>query len=444
MRRSKAGMALTAALLLCAAACGGAADSTATPAVDQKMFDPGPITGWGNAGLSVDPATLQCSDPGGPEQRGVTDTEIRVGGLVSLTSPAGVALAGAEVGAKVRFERANAEGGVHGRKINYVGTRDDATDAARNVSQAKALVNENVFAAVPTMVRSPNYFDTFCDAGVPFFGWGTQEAYCDSAIGFGVTGCLVPGPGRNSTSAWGMVGRAILGENVEGASVAVVGTDQENALLGVASINRSFTLSGVKVVYDESPVPLAGLNDPTPIVGDLMSADGGAPPDLVVLTTDFTPTAKIAEALTAAGYEGAILTAVGYDPRLKKYPGLQGAYTLLQWSPTQTDSPAMEQLKADFARYAPDQALGLVAMAGYWSADLFLDAVAKTGRDLTVDTLLNTLNGGDYTFHRAGAVAETQWPLNHTISAPCASTVQLRDNEYVEAQALACGTPLPN
>ncbi|ONH58851.1 branched-chain amino acid ABC transporter substrate-binding protein [Frankia sp. CcI49] len=444
MRRSRTGLVIASVLLLSIAACGGGDDSTATTAIDQKMFDPGPATGWDNTGLSVDPASLKCADPGGPQARGVTDTEIRVGGLLSMTSPAGVALAAAEAGAKVRFDRANAEGGVNGRKINYVGTLDDGSDPARNVSQAKALVNENVFAAVPTMVRSPNYRDTFCNDGVPYFGWGTQEAYCDTAIGFGITGCLVPSSGHSTSSAWGMVGRSILGDKATGGSVAAIGTDQDNARLGLASITRSFTQSGMKVVYDKSPVPAAGLADATPIIGDVMSADGGAPPDLVVLTTDFGPTAKIAEALAAAGYQGAVLSAVGYDPRLEGYAGLQGTYTLLQWSSTQTDSPAMKQLEADFAKYAPDQAVGLVAMAGYWSADFFLDAVAKTGKDLTVDNLLKTINGGGYTFHRDGALAETQWPLNHTISAPCASTVRLQDKKYVETLKLSCGAPLPS
>nr|MDT0664014.1 ABC transporter substrate-binding protein [Micromonospora sp. DSM 115978] len=232
-------------------------------------------------------------------------------------------------------------------------------------------------------------------------------------------------------------------DDIENPTVAVVGTDQESARVGVQNIVRSITAAGLAVPYAENPVPQAGLNDATPIINELMRADGGTPPDLIITTLDFPPTIRITEALTASGYEGEVLTAVGYDPRLASFEGLQDSYSLLQWAPTQSQTPAMDQLKADFAEYAPDQMIGLTQMAGYWTADLFLDALDKTGRDLTVDNLLETLNGGSYTSHVEGALAETQWPLNHIIGTPCAAAVHLVDGVYVETMPLACGDLVP-
>ena len=64
---------------------------------------------------------------------GITPTSVKVGGL-------GWALeyGGADVGARARFARANASGGVNGRTIDYVGFRDDGGDPAASAKAATA------------------------------------------------------------------------------------------------------------------------------------------------------------------------------------------------------------------------------------------------------------------------------------------------------------------
>ncbi|ADP81527.1 ABC transporter substrate-binding protein [Pseudofrankia inefficax] len=433
-------------LVTAAAACGGSGatspKATGAATVGPAAFTPGPDTGWSNSGITVDPAKLGCPNPTGPQSRGVTDTEIKVGGLITQTSSSGPVNTGMDVGAKIRFERANAEGGVNGRTITYVGTRDDGSDPTRLITQAESLANDGVFAAVPAVARAGNFSDVFCKTDTPFFGWGVSADYCGTALGFGITGCLVSGPGGSTIpSAWGMAARAILGGDGSGRSAAVVGVDLDSAVNGVKLSAKAIKASGIAVPYVENPVPASGLNDPTAIVNALMHANHGAPPDLVVTIVDFSPAIKIIDALRAAGYQGKILTPLGYDPRLAGFKDLDGTYTLLQWAPAESGSAADDQMRADFAKYAPSEPIGLTAMAGYWSADMFLDAVRKTGRDLTVASLLKTLNGGGYSYNVAGAVAQTQWPVNHTASAPCAAVVQLSGGKYLPTVKLSC-TPL--
>nr|MDT0666146.1 ABC transporter substrate-binding protein [Micromonospora sp. DSM 115978] len=102
-------------------------------------------------------------------------------------------MAGADVGADVRFQRANDDGGVNGRQINFIGVEDDGQDPARNVQLAQSLVEQDqVFAIAPLISAFPNYLDILCEGVVPFFGWGTNTGYCGNAIGFGFTGCSTP------------------------------------------------------------------------------------------------------------------------------------------------------------------------------------------------------------------------------------------------------------
>ena len=78
-------------------------------------------------------------------ERGVTDTEIRIGQWGPQTGPA--ALWGAVArGSGLYFKMINEEGGIHGRKIKYF-LRDDGYMPAKTVAIAKELVEEKeVFA----------------------------------------------------------------------------------------------------------------------------------------------------------------------------------------------------------------------------------------------------------------------------------------------------------
>jgi hypothetical protein len=99
--------------------------------------------------------------------------------------------------------------------------------------------------------------------------------------------------------------------------------------------------------------------------------------------------------------------------------------------------------KADFAKHAPDAPLTLPAMAGYWSADMFVAALTATGRDLTVDTLLKKLNSGDISYYVPDTVAETRWPLNHATAPPCYAMSQLSQHRYQVTARLTCGSLVP-
>src|SRR2546421_124612 len=81
---------------------------------------------------------------------GVSASEIQVGGMAAITGPLGDQYAPIFDGAEAYFDMVNEQGGVNGRKIKVVAKLDDTTDAARNASQARALVEQHhVFAVIP-------------------------------------------------------------------------------------------------------------------------------------------------------------------------------------------------------------------------------------------------------------------------------------------------------
>ena len=85
---------------------------------------------------------------------GITDNEIKIGGSYPFSGPASAYRSIAE-GAKAYFEMVNAEGGVDGRKINFI-TLDDAYEPPKAVQNARRLIQqEQVFALFNTL-GTPN------------------------------------------------------------------------------------------------------------------------------------------------------------------------------------------------------------------------------------------------------------------------------------------------
>jgi branched-chain amino acid transport system substrate-binding protein len=86
--------------------------------------------------MSMDPAAAQKKyDPG------ATDSEIKIGNIMPYSGPlSAYALIGRTQDAF--FKKLNAEGGINGRKINFI-SYDDAFSPAKTVEQARKLVESD-------------------------------------------------------------------------------------------------------------------------------------------------------------------------------------------------------------------------------------------------------------------------------------------------------------
>jgi ABC-type branched-subunit amino acid transport system substrate-binding protein len=77
---------------------------------------------------------------------GATDTEIKIGNIIPYSGPASAyGTIGKAAGAY--FAKVNAEGGINGRKINFISV-DDAYSPAKTVEQARKLVEQDEVLAI--------------------------------------------------------------------------------------------------------------------------------------------------------------------------------------------------------------------------------------------------------------------------------------------------------
>jgi branched-chain amino acid transport system substrate-binding protein len=96
-------------------------------------------TGFAACGSSDDSSTSSSAGTGDTASSGSTDP-IKVGSINALTGP--FQLADASNGAKALFDRVNAEGGVNGRKIDFI-IKDDKSDPAAAATAARELIQQD-------------------------------------------------------------------------------------------------------------------------------------------------------------------------------------------------------------------------------------------------------------------------------------------------------------
>jgi len=379
-----------------------------------------------------------------PTVRGVTATSITVGGVADLTSPQGAVFPGADVGAEARFARANREGGVNGRKINFVGVTDDGTDPTKNATAVKNLVlSKNVFAIAPvvTISLTPQTSNFLAQEKVPFMGWGVQPGFCSNNYGFGFNGCLI-GSAYDNESVLGPTAALLK----PGATLAVIEGDSSAGQAALRQLPKVAAALGLKLVYLKAAIPdSAPVTDWSPFAKALMTSNNGGPPDAIHADGLLPQAAGLSAALKAAGFTGPIVNFSTYVPGLpasnKSFAqAADGVYTNIQFGPQEQGGPAIQQMLSDLQAIGAPQVITLGVASSYWAADMLVSMLKATGRNLTPATFEATVNGGSYTYtpSPAGAMGPVAWPGGHTQPSPCAALVQLSGSTYKAAVPFTC------
>ncbi|WP_007515957.1 ABC transporter substrate-binding protein [Pseudofrankia saprophytica] len=452
MRFRKGLLPVLATTLALAAACGSGSDGgggggggTASAAASAGTATLSRSTASTPATWNTIPApsSLQCADKAPNPTRGITDTSIKIGGLGTLSNAGTSTYQETDLGAAARFARENAAGGVFGRKIDYIGMTDDGSNAQQNADAGKKLAeNENVFAVAPVATPIGAYADALCTNEVPAFGWSFNNGLCNRANTFGFTGCLLPD--KYNSIQYGPYVELLKDSSDK--SVVLLGVDNSAARQGVADTKASLERAGLKVVMTSNALQFGQPPaDPSSLVRQIMTANNGKPPAMIYHVTDFVNVTALAQTMTAAGYKGIQISAVGYDPRLTGLKALDDTYTYLQWLPFQsTDNATVRQMADDVTKYGKGAGLSITSAMGWIAADMVIAGLKATGKDLTVDKFLSTLNGPDFHYGDGIFLGKTTWPQNHFYAAPCATAAHLKDGKYSLAVPLVCNDPYAN
>ncbi|MFE2283186.1 ABC transporter substrate-binding protein [Streptomyces sp. NPDC059443] len=391
------------------------------------------------------------SSPGKPgaagDSRGVSADSIKVGGIVSMTSASGYSKKDTDLGAKARYLRANAEGGINGRKIDYIGAEDDGQDPAKNLAAARKLVQQDkVFAVSPMSSVTFSGADFLEQEKVPTFGWGTLPSFCGPKYLYGFNGCLVPTPGGTLNQTWPEGIGKVLG-GAQGKSVAIIANDSDAGKFGIRTFQQGFTSAGFKVTYAKASVPATAVpSDWSAYVKELLAGTDGKAPDAIVSVMQTPNNIGLFTALKRSGYKGLLSDPTDYDPGLlakdATKQALDGVHVLLQFEPFESTDPKMAQFKADIkaANDGKEIPLNMHMMTGYMSADLFVSIAKKAGKNLTVESFQAAAQGYSDT---ATLVGDRSEPKGQKDSFGCGALVQLKNGAYEVSVPFKCYEPIP-
>jgi ABC-type branched-subunit amino acid transport system substrate-binding protein len=327
-------------------------------------------------GLALSPAVMA--------ERGVTDTEIRIGQWGPQTGPA--ALWGAVArGTGCYFDMINAEGGINGRKINYF-LRDDGYMPPRTKAIAKELVEDKqVFAFAAGVGTAPGmavkkYLDSNKVPWVSPSTGSTHWGFPPTKYLFGVYPLYID-------EAAILVNYAVktLGKK----RIAFFYQNDDYGKEGLAGAEYAAEKLGIKLVTAVSVEPLdtdlsshcMKLKEANPevvllwllpkhgaIILGTAAKMGFQPTWMSTSTLSDTP---IMFSITKGLFKDVILTSFGEVP--------------------DSGSALMKKYQEAQKKFAPNERWGTFFYAGFLFAEPMVEAFKRCGRDLTADSFVKAM-----------------------------------------------------
>jgi len=313
---------------------------------------------------------------------GVTAKGVKIGYIFSQTGVAGSTFLHAGDGCKARIARANAKGGVNGRKISveYV---DDQSSGANKTAAQDLVQNKHVFMVINNSSFGFLTYQWLLDNNVPLIGGGYDGTY------YGAPGNekIISASG-NVVSAQGVTydGMPKLMKKMGATKVAALayGVSASSTAAAVNLQKYAVPAAGLTAAYTNTTVEF-GSSDVGPLV--LGIKNSGA--DAVYLPMVASSNIAVVQGLAQNGVKmKSTVLATGYGQAMLDQPVSKtfGPEVLMAtgFAPVELKTKATKQFQADLKKYAgfkgvPDYGV----YTGYITCDLALVGLQNAGNPPT-------------------------------------------------------------
>ncbi|MBX6390492.1 MAG: ABC transporter substrate-binding protein [Frankia sp.] len=319
-------------------------------------------------------ASAQTTDEtgatGGCRAPGVSGDRIRLGLLYPDTGNAASLFGPFRAGVTARLGVANAEGGVHGRELEYT-WRDDTSRPEANLVAARALVEQDeVFAILESTSAASGSAAYLHQRGVPVVGASVEEPWTVYDNMFSYSNLF---SGTTAISTYGDFVASLGGQR----AVVVYTSLSETSLAFARTLRESLQVAGIQVV--ESIDSTAPLN--IPALGARIRATGA---DVLVGAVTGTTFGQVVLAALGAEVDlKVILSPAGYDERMLDLfkTVIAGTYFSVDFVPFEANLPAHQRYLDAMLRYAPETrpARQQAALIGWISADILIRGLEEAG-----------------------------------------------------------------
>lgn len=323
----------------------------------------------------------QSGDTSSTAVRGVTDSTIVIGTWAPLTGPA-AAWGAVGRGIQTYFEMINAEGGIHGRKIEFI-LKDDSYQPTRTISAVREMVErDGVFAFVGGVGTATGMavMDYIADneiiwvtpaSGATYWAYPPKKTIFSAYIPYFDESKIIT---EYAINELGIKKIGVLYQNddfgqsgVIGARLAAEGTDAEVVATASVELADSDLSSQALLLQNEGAEAVLLWGTPRHaaiMVGE--SAKIGYTPQFLGSTT--LSDAALMNSITQGLWEGAIFNGMGLQPN--------------------ADNPVMEKYRAAQQEYMPEERPGVFFFSGFVFAEPLVEGLRRAGRDLTVDSFV--------------------------------------------------------
>jgi ABC-type branched-subunit amino acid transport system substrate-binding protein len=347
---------------------------------------PGAATGGGGdqAAAGGGAAAGGSCSPQHSDAPGVTDSEIKLGNVSTISGPVQNFGATGRAGAKAYLDYVNNQGGVCGRKLSLI-NGDDRLDPGTNRSQTDQL-KDQVFG----FVGNTTVVD---DGGADVIG-GTNVPNCSLIIGntalqqpnYYSPNPIAPAGDTNGTAAiwsWFKANKGIT-------KVGIVYPDNPNAFARVQGYVNDITAAGLTA---DNPIKVAVTESNYVGVANQMKSNGD---DALITVLEVNGIGKLAQAIKQVGWDVKVpfYGAQAYGPQLPQIAGANadGALIALTHDIVEGGSAAMQTFAQFYQASSSGQPLDFFAVMGWTAAKLCVDAIAAAGPAPTRDAVISALN----------------------------------------------------
>jgi branched-chain amino acid transport system substrate-binding protein len=407
----RTGIVLLAVLALAAAACGNSPSKESTST----------SSGSGDS----DGSQVAVSAPG------VTDTEIRVGGVASTTNPLGGKQGESFNGVQAYFDMVNDGGGIYGRKLVLAADRDDKVGG--NAAETQGLLSQdNVFAVLPIATLLFTGADLLVQENVPAFGWNINGEWSGTPENpklnlFGQAGSFLCFTCASPVLPWlaGQAGATKIGQlaySVPQSSDCADGNSN--------SFDQYGPLTDTSIVFTDKSLAY-GTADLSVQVSKMK--DAGV--DFVLTCMDTNGVVTLAKEMKKQGLDARQVLPNGYDHQLLTEFGdlFEGSYVrtdFVQWEVEDQPEGLQKYLEwMDKSGKEPSEN----SMVGWLNADLFFRGLEAAGPNFSRQNVIDAINQmTDYTAD--GLLDGVDWTKQHTeeksTTTFCQFLSQIEDSEF--------------
>ncbi|MBI2306463.1 MAG: ABC transporter substrate-binding protein [Rhodocyclales bacterium] len=322
---------------------------------------------------------------------GVTDTTVTIGMSSPFSGPNGAYGLEMKEAISAYFEHLNKTGGVNGRRLELVAL-DDGYETERTVENSKKLIEEHrVFALLQYYGSSPTtqaMNDVFGPARVPLVGTISGA------------GTIRQSPRENPNNRYMFNIRASYADETDAIVSQLVSLGLKN--IAVFYQNDGFGLSGLEGVtaalkkHNVTPSAVGTVERNSLDVDTAVRAIAKVAPQAVVMVTLFKPTAAFVKAMRKVGQNPQFMTLspVGADLLAKELGNDARGIGISQVMPYPfNDTTPVVREYQRLLQAKKNTNYSYYGIEGYVTAKVLVEAIRKSGKDLTREKLVQTLEG---------------------------------------------------